>query len=492
MKKLLTIVLLFGSVLSQAQYVTPGTGINWNMDSLVLHSNGAVISTINGYQIKQNLAIDTSDIISVSTASRIELDSMIQFDIYGSLSMNPQSGTIILTAHDTTKVFKGIYAHEASTVLFKKTLIEWGGGIKVSDCDFYMDSCFVRKNQNKLSTAAAIDIVSGHPIIMNSTFEGNRNSAISSGANIASAPVIYKNIFINNGYSNANRPQINLGPSGTDTAFIIQNIVTGGPYNNIGGIAFSSLLGVPGNVIIAENTIENNRYGITITGSNINGNIINNNIADNNIQNNPNLGGSGINLTASNGNQYTIIKGNTITGNLWGITLVGKPTANIGDTSTTNYNPGLNEFSNNGNNNKLVDLYNNTPNTIKAMGNCWNVTIQDSISIDSVIVHKPDIDTLGIVIFMPSCSTSTSIQEAETMKTFVYPNPATESVNIEFTQGTKEIVICNSLGQIVFRKENSVSDNAIQINVSSWPDGLYIITINNEKNYKPEKLLIRH
>jgi len=48
----------------------------------------------------------------------------------------------------------------------------------------------------------------------------------------------------------------------------------------------------------------------------------------------------------------------------------------------------------------LYDLYNNSPNTIYAQGNTWNVTIQDSISIEEVIYHKNDDPTLGEVIYM--------------------------------------------------------------------------------------------
>ena len=109
------------------------------------------------------------------------------------------------------------------------------------------------------------------------------------------------------------------------------------------------------------------------------------------------------------------IKGNHIENSFWGITIIGKPEVNAGkneDRQAADYNPGENVFVNNGNNDHLYDLYNNGPNTVYAQGNKWNVTVQDSASIEEVVTHKVDNNVLGEVIFMPAWQ-STGINTAD-------------------------------------------------------------------------------
>jgi hypothetical protein len=228
---------------------------------------------------------------------------------------------------------------------------------------------------------------------------------VASGSNVGTKAINRNNYMFGNTTENSNRPQINMGPAGEgDTTYIIGNTVIGNGYVQAGGIAYSSLLAVPGSVVIDSNIVDKNRYGITLTGSPITGAIRYNTITDNNIQNNPNLGGSGINLTASNSssNQVAMITGNIISGNLWGITIVGYPRANMGNSDPANFNPGGNQFANNGNGGVLYDLYNNGPVEQYAMYNQWGVATQDSASIEGVVNHVVDDPALGRVNFMPA------------------------------------------------------------------------------------------
>src|SRR5690606_23933618 len=137
-------------------------------------------------------------------------------------------------------------------------------------------------------------------------------------------------------------------------------------------------------------------YGITVTGSNVRALITNNIITDNNTQGNPNLGGSGINLNGGVTN-VSIVSGNRITGHLWGITLQNAVMTNLGDTAAASFNPGGNSFAGNGNGGVVYALYNNTPNAVPAMNNCWDYVnpMTDPDSIATVIVDASDINTLG-------------------------------------------------------------------------------------------------
>ena len=170
-------------------------------------------------------------------------------------------------------------------------------------------------------------------------------------------------------------------------------------------------------VVIKNNVVKENRYGINVTGP-VNAYIIDNDIVDNTYETNANNGGSGISIYDSAGKGAAYIKGNLIQNNLWGVTIIGSPEVNAGkveDKNAADYNPGENVFKNNGNNNVLYDLFNNGPKTVYAQGNLWNVEAQDSVSIEKVVWHKVDNETLGLVIFMPAGKTEqTSVTEVKT------------------------------------------------------------------------------
>ncbi len=186
---------------------------------------------------------------------------------------------------------------------------------------------------------------------------------IGGGSNINNAPQILNNIIYENNTANGNVPQINLGASGSATTVIRGNIIRG-LYIMAGGIATLPIGTL--NITIENNVITNNRYGIAITNANTFAIIRNNRIDSNNIQGVPNLGGSGINFNG-NTSLTALVSKNTIRGNLWGITIQGTALPNFGNLSVSDTNYiGLNNIYNNSNSGKFFDLFNNTPDSIKA------------------------------------------------------------------------------------------------------------------------------
>ena len=176
-----------------------------------------------------------------------------------------------------------------------------------------------------------------------------------------------------------------------------------------GGIAVANMMGISGTnkVLIEGNDVRGCRYGITTNGT-MDVRIIDNILVDNKYESNAMNGGSGVSIYNSNGGQKVYMSGNHIEGHLWGITNIGNvsdgtgPELNLGNlTEGDDYNPGGNVFINNGNGGVLYDLYNNSPLTVYAQGNTWNVEVQDEESIEKVIFHKKDNASLGEVIFMP-------------------------------------------------------------------------------------------
>ncbi|MBW6492303.1 MAG: carboxypeptidase regulatory-like domain-containing protein [Lentimicrobium sp.] len=425
MKKIFT--LLFVSILSfyaQAQYSTPGTGVNWNLNDLVQNSAGAVIWNGDEYEITTTIIIAPADAINILSDVTILFHDLAGIESSGTLNINSPLQSVF-TAIDSTSAnkWRGLKLVTDHVTQIRNVTFAFGGGVRVQTGTFSIHGSTFYKNYYKAgssdgsyASSAALDL-SGNTDVTNCTFLFNQRGAIASGSNIPCRANIRNNYIFGNTVENSNRPQINMGPSGaSDTTFIVGNTVIGNGSTQAGGIAYSSLVGVAGNVVIDSNFIDQNRYGITLTGSPINGAIRYNTITDNNIQNEPNLGGSGINFTASSASsiQNAVVTGNVISGNLWGITIIGYPNVNMGDASAFNFNPGGNQFYNNGNGGILYDLYNNGPVTQQAMYNCWGVPAQDSASIETVVFHVVDNPALGRVNFMPSCAYQTffAVQDA--------------------------------------------------------------------------------
>ncbi len=477
MKLLSSLLFVFLFSFSFAQYSTPGTQVQWNLDSLVVYSNGAVTSSsLNNYEINEALTISTTDIISDSTAENIYIEVGILLTVYGELALNnPTSMYVLPYALDS--YFEGIRFESGSSGYFKHVNFQYGGGIKVLTGDFLMDSCSVYDFDYLLTTGAAIEVSTGHPSIINSSFVQNKRAGISSAANAEVGAIISNNVFLGNNTSNSNRPQINMGPSGaSDTTFITGNTIIGDTdLDQVGGIAFSSLIGIDGNVFIQNNTVFDNRYGIAVIGNGINAYIDNNVIYDNNTQGDPMLGGSGINFNASS-SSFANVFNNTITGNLWGITVQGNFELMLGDIELL---PGHNSFDNNGNNGGIYAIYNNTPNTISAYNNCWiasaDITIEEA---EEVIFHSVDDPSLGEVFFDPmwNCGAGVGIAEENRAKFKIYPNPSSAFINIK----TELIVDQINIYTISAKLLSSISaqqDSPIRISVANLQTGIYIIEL---------------
>src|SRR5699024_9501678 len=144
-------------------------------------------------------------------------------------------------------------------------------------------------------------------------------------AGASAALYIANNHIEANNLSNSNRPQINIGPTGTenDTIKIINNTIIGDRgATRAGAIAVSALIGGNVRAIIQDNIIRDNRYGITIAGTNVWAEIKANIIEDNDTEGDPMLGGSGVNLLTQNPDEYDVIlTQNQFRRNLWGVTL---------------------------------------------------------------------------------------------------------------------------------------------------------------------------
>ena len=294
----------------------------------------------------------------------------------------------------------------------------------------------------------------------------NEGSAIVSPANGQSSPQILNCSFDANADVNgANSPQINLGPGGEDTIRIIENEIDDQWASwHVGGISVADLMGTGSTkVLIKDNIIKEGRYGYNQQGQTISSVITNNQFINNYHDDNPMTGGSGISIYGINENNKAILRNNTITGNLWGITVINAADVDLG----TEDNWGNNEIHDNGNSGVVYDLYNNTAYDIMAVGNDWGTTNEQEV--EDHIFHQNDNPELGLVTFIPFVGYD-AVEDQNTASFEVWPNPAQGSFMVE---GKGMMTITNVVGQTLLNREIDGKE------CIDLPQGLYVVKIGN-------------
>ena len=407
-----TITETVGVAVVDGKYViTLPTGLASGVSGITFDGGNIVLS-------KSYLTINGD--LQISNGETLLFDKKAQIEIKGSISAEKATFGAVAGAETGTNGAKGfrIIKEGAEARFYLCTFdyvgITYGNGIE--EGSLMVAKC-VFNNHNAKSGNAAINFTSKSKDneVESCTFNNPELSAVQSGANVACGIVIHGNTVNKTQASNRLYPAINMSATGPYDIYIDGNKIHGpAAETRSGGIALSCLLGNPptGQLYVRDNFVENCSYGITLTGP---GSVrMERNIVRNNKYiNNPNNGGSGINITCNSSGEGIIAKAylreNRIEGNLWGVTVIGNVDINAGkteDQTADDYNPGENVFINNGNNApyEKCDWYNNTTATSYAQGNLWNVETQDAEHIAAVIVDKADDASLGEVIYMPAFS----------------------------------------------------------------------------------------
>jgi hypothetical protein len=384
---------------ASAQYTSPGVGNTYTLADLAAISGGAVVSSGGIFSVNNDVTISLGDKLEILNDATVKFAPNTTLNIYGNVNINPPT-KVLFTAQNIFSSYNGVRMDGSMDATIKKLTFEYAVSFKVFNCAPSFDACTFQYNNNNVSTSfgnGALSLFHGNPIITNSIFSNNQRAAIQGGANIPNAPTVINCYFAGNNTTNQNVPQINIGASGTDTVKIINCEFYAASIKS-GAIGFLPLGNL--NTIIKGNLIKNNRYGITISGgNNINAVISYNRILNNNVEGNSNTGGSGISLGggSTTSHQNTIVTGNLLKGNLWGVTVLNFAKPNFGNLSNADTtDDGKNAFINNINaSESQSDFYNNTPDDIMAQGNYWNDTLQANI--ETHIFHKTDNAALGLV-----------------------------------------------------------------------------------------------
>ena len=71
----------------------------------------------------------------------------------------------------------------------------------------------------------------------------------------------------------------------------------------------------------------------------------------------------------------------------------------------------------------------------------------------------------------------------------VFPNPADHSLKIE-AEGMTRLFVYNTLGQLVF--ESVCGDNVMDVNVSGWSEGIYLVKVLTTEGLSSRRVSIVH
>jgi hypothetical protein len=137
-RTLLSVVLFCVNLLVYGQFITPGTGVNWTFNDLVLNSGGVVTVDNSIYTVHGDLTISANDTLKIISNDHVEFDPNVLMTVYGAFIANPP-GQAILTASDPEQFFKGFRFENSSASALHNCLIEFGGGIQIIGSDMTID-----------------------------------------------------------------------------------------------------------------------------------------------------------------------------------------------------------------------------------------------------------------------------------------------------------------------------------------------------------------
>ncbi|WP_407405418.1 hypothetical protein [Sodaliphilus sp.] len=400
------------------EFVSPGNGTTYTMEVLSKIAEAQVTNVDGAWQLNADFTISAGDVLKIQNNEVVKFNDKIQVNVEGTLDCTPADTALITGVEGTTPKGFRMYADDANAVLKNTRMEQVGITFGSKNGAIVAENCTFADYNTSNASGACLNFSAsstGKNVIDGCTFVNGGTAAIGNGANTPVGIVIKNSAFLANNTKNSNRPQINLTSYGTEDVEILDNVIIGGHFTKVGGIAVSNMMGYSysNKVVVKGNLVKENRYGITMTGP-VNIFIEDNEIIDNIYETNAMNGGSGLSLYDAAGKGKVFIKGNHIENNLWGITVIGQPNVNAGkveDPEAEDYNPGDNVFVNNGNGGVLYDLYNNGTTTVYAQGNVWNVDEQTQEKIETVIFHKADDANLGEVIYMPAGDPKTAIND---------------------------------------------------------------------------------
>lgn len=494
-------------------YSTPNTGLKWNVDSLVVHSAGIVTGAFPHYVVNDTVFVSPNDLLVVEKGSTIKISYRKGITVRGGfLAVGSKDSLITFTVNDSTwqelrfedSAIDSLCRMEYCVVEYARLGLNFVGA---SPTVMYSTI----KNTGTISGTLAgsgnygIQCFNSNALLRYDSIYNNAQYGININSN--SSPTIeHCVIFNNNLQGTAFKNQISIGPQGINSPVIRDNKIYHTKENiKVGAISISALFSGSGSyAIIERNYLHHNAYGIALLSqgtSTMNVKIWKNTIVSNTYAD-PFAAGSGINCYALSPSVNTsVIAGNFIYGNLWGVTVQGVAAPNLGDLSNADTtDDGQNVFIGNGNRDTIFALYNNTALSLKAQNNYWGTSNADSVAL--VIFDSSDIASLGKVTYMPFLTSSPILSVHQRLLLPIsfgleqnFPNPFNPTTTISFTihkSGFVSLKVYDLLGKeldTLVEGYKEAGTNAVQWNASQFPSGVYFYRLQVGTQVEVKKMI---
>lgn len=497
-----------------AGYSTPNSGVKWNFDSLVVHSAGVVTGSFPTYIVNDTVFVSANDVLEVRKGSTVKISYRKGLTIRGGiLALGSHDSLITFTVNDSTwQELRFEDSAVDSMCRLEYCIIEYARlGLNFVSASPTVQYSTI-KNTGLITGSLAgsgnygIQCFNSNAVIRYDSIYNNAQYGININSG-ASPTIEHCVIFNNNLQGTAFKNQISIGPQGVNSPVIRFNEIYHDTMNiRAGAISISAFFtGSGSNAIIENNHLHNNAYGVALLSqgsSTVAAQIRNNKIIENTYFD-PYAGGSGINcFTLAPSMNTTVIAGNLIQGNSWGVTIQGIAAPNLGDLSNADTtDDGKNVFLDNKNRDTVFALYNNTNVVIKAQNNYWGTSNPDSVAL--VIFDSTDIASLGKVLFQPFMTQSPILHMSrpEILPALFfleqnYPNPFNPSTTITFRilkSDFVSLIVYDILGREVERliqNDMNEGEHSIVWNAEKFSTGFYLYALNTGATIQIKKMML--
>lgn len=427
---LLSVLLLVGagSNPAWADFVSPGLGTVYSLDTLVGQSGGAVTGTAGTYEVHESVVISLGDRLDIAPGSRLtflDATGTIGLEIHGGLrALGTAEEAIILTGSNLAPgSWRGLDFNNVNAGSeFHLTHVEIAYAdiaVDVFDGDILLEDCDIHDCLDK-----AVDISSANGLIQRCHLHHNRQRTVT--MTLTAAPTFEDCTLDHNNMDNTSPyPYFNVGLQGVNSPVIRGCLIDGSGNQMSGGMAFWASC----QALVEDNTIQGCGYGLLCYSTGANPVIRDNNILDNNIHPDTVNWGFGV---ACNGNNAPVLAGNEISGHWYGVAAINGGQPNLGNLDNgLPGDDGGNFIHDNGLGGETYGFYNNTPLDQMAQFNDWGpVGAEDSI------YHQVDDPALGLVTYEPvdNASAVEPVPGSRMVTSLsAHPNPFNPQVQISLT-----------------------------------------------------------
>ena len=83
----------------------------------------------------------------------------------------------------------------------------------------------------------------------------------------------------------------------------------------------------------------------------------------------------------------------------------------------------------------------------------------------------------------------TGLAEATTFTADIYPNPATQLIQLKANEHITEVLVYNTSGALIYQQKAAA---ITQCNLAELPDGLYFIQLKTRQSGLVKRIVVQH